>query len=145
VTKINVMKRYLILLLVVLGACSTPLVEVVEETYEDGSPKKISFYKNFKKDKILVKEILYYPNKNKKLEGEYKDMKRDGKWTYWYENGNKWSEGHYKMGVDNGVKTVWYENGEKYYEGKTKDGERVGVWLFWDEDKHVAKEIDYDK
>lgn len=130
---------------IVLGACSTKLVEVVEESYEDGSPKKVLYYKNFEENKTLVKQILYYPNKNKQLEGGFKNMKREGKWTYWYENGNKWSEGNYKEGVDNGLKTVWYENGEKYYEGKMKDGNRVGVWKFWDKDKHLAKEIDYDQ
>ncbi len=139
------MKRYLVLLLFVLGACSAPLVEVVEETYEDGSPKQVNFYKINDNDSLLVKEIKYYPNNTKQLEGTYKNMRREGQWTYWYENGNKWSEGYYKDGIDNGPKIVWYENGEKYYEGKMKDGERVGVWRFWDKKRDLAREIDYDQ
>lgn len=143
--KIKSMKRYLIFLLILFGACSTNKVEVMEESYEDGTPKTIKYFKVSDRDSILVKEIRYYPNGNKQLEGEYRNLKRYGKWTYWYENGNKWSEGHYKKGIDNGLKTVWYENGEKYYEGDMKDGQRIGIWRFWDKDNNLVKEIDYDE
>ena len=144
-TKIVLMSRYWIIFLFLLGSCSAELTEVTEEYHEDGSPKKVVYFKNFEKNKTLVKEIRYYPNGNKQIEGEYNDMRRQGKWTYWYENGNKWSEGHYKLGVEHGSKTVWYENGEKYYEGKVKDGDRVGIWRFWDENSGLVKEIDYNK
>lgn len=139
------MKNFLLALLVLFAACSKDPVKVVKHTFEDGSPKVVYYYEVNDQDSVLVKETRYYQNGNKQIEGAYKDMRRDGVWTYWYENGNKWSEGYYKEGVDNGPKTVWYENGEKYYEGKMKNGERVGVWRFWDKNKDLAREINYDE
>ena len=40
----------------------------------------------------------YYENGQIKYEGNYKDGKKDGKYTWWYENGQKQSEGNYKDG-----------------------------------------------
>ncbi len=35
-------------------------------------------------------------------EGEWKEDKREGKWTYWHENGKKHSEGEYNAGKQEG-------------------------------------------
>ena len=140
------MKKFLsiIITILILLGCSEKAFEVVEETFEDGSPKTVKYYKDEAKEK-LIKEILYYEDGTKKLEGSYKNKERTGEWSYWYPNGNLWSRGFYKDGIDHGLKTVWHENGQKYYKGDQKDGKRVGVWKFWDKDGNVIKEIDYDK
>ena len=54
----------------------------------------------------------YYENGQIKLEGNYKDNKRDGKWTYWYENGQIEQEGNYKDHKQDGKWTWWHENGQ---------------------------------
>ena len=37
----------------------------------------------------MKKNYKGYENGKKGLDGNYKDGKYDGKWTYWYENGQK--------------------------------------------------------
>ena len=56
-------------------------------------------------------------------EGDYKDGKKDGLWTYWYENGQKKREENYKGDKRNGLWTWWDEDGnvtdtETYKNGK---------------------------
>lgn len=119
--------------------------KVVEETYSDGSPKIERYYKGEGAEKEIIKEIKYYDNKQKEMEGEFKDSKRDGYWVAYYKNGNKWSEGYFKNGLDNGKRTVYYENGNKRYEGTYSKGVQTGKWKFWNESGMLEKEIDYDK
>jgi len=140
------MKKFLsiFIAIIILFGCSGKAYEVVEETYDDGTPKTVKYYKDETKEKLLM-EVLYYEDGTKKLEGSYKDNERSGEWSYWYPNGNLWSQGSYKKGIDHGLKTVWHENGQKYYEGELKDGKRIGIWSFWDKDGKITKEINYDK
>lgn len=127
-----------------LVSCTTKPIEVVEKTYPDSSPKTIRYYSD-DSNKELLKEILYYDDGQKKMEGAFENGERKGKWTYWYPNGNKWSEGHYDKGIENGRKTIWHENGQKYYEGALENGQRVGVWRFWSREGELLKEIEYSK
>ena len=114
----------LILLLFVLG-CSSTGYEVVVESYEDGNPKLVRYYRDENRQDLL-REIQYYEDGKVYIEGQYKDNEREGKWTAWYRNGNIWSTGEYQKGMENGLKTVYHENGNKYYEGHVVDDERVG-------------------
>ena len=132
-----------ILPLFLLFSCNKPK-EVIEESYPDGSKKIVRLYKGEGKDKVLLKEIAYYPNKKMHYEGEYNNNKRDGKWIYWYDNGNKWSEGYLKKEINDGKRTVWFENGKKRYEGNYKDGKEIGKWQFYNESGALTKEIDFD-
>ncbi|MBN2172629.1 MAG: hypothetical protein JW731_00765 [Bacteroidales bacterium] len=133
---------YLYLLLFLL-ACVTKPVEFVEESFDNGKPKTVRYYKDDSKLE-MVKEILYYENGNKRMEGSYQNNERTGKWSYWYQDGTIWSEGVYKDGVENGLKTVYHENGQKYYEGLLVDGKRTGLWNFWDKNGILIKEINYN-
>lgn len=131
--------------LVSLTACKPQISKVVEQRYPDGTPQLERFFKGEGAKKELVKEVLYWPNKNKKIEGAYQDSLRDGLWIAWFENGNKWSEGYYVKGVDDGPKKVWYESGQLFYSGQFNKGKKVGVWKVYDEKGVLAQEIDYDK
>lgn len=134
-----------VFLLIQLTSCSKT-IKVVEETYPDGSPKLEKFYiEKSETEKILQKEITYYSNKQKQSEGEFKDDKRHGKWTFWYSNGNKWSEGYFDNGLDDGERNMWYENGQIRIEGKYDKGKQVGIWKFWDEKGNLVKEVDMVK
>lgn len=127
------------------AACKNTIIEVVEKTHTDGTPKTVRYYKVEKEQQKLVKEIAYYENHNKQYEGEYREDKRNGKWTYWYMNGNIWSEGWFADGENDSTRNVYHENGKIYYSGKYDIGKRVGVWKFWDENGKLLKEINYDK
>ena len=141
------MKKFMLFTFVVvlLYACSPEIERVVVQTYPDGNIELEQYFKFQEWDSILVKEIGYYPDGQKRIEGEYREGKREGKWTYWYNNGNKWSEAVYKAGLRDGKSTVWHENGRKYYEGNYSAGERTGRWRFWDEEGTLLKQGNYDK
>lgn len=133
------------IVLVILVSCKQPLTKVVEQKYPDGSPQLERFFKEDGNKRELVKEVLYWPNKNKKIEGSYADSLRDGHWIAWFENGKKWSEGYYIKGVEDGPKNVWYETGQLFYTGQFKNGKKVGVWKIYDERGTLAQEVNYDK
>ncbi len=136
----------LILVAVVMVSCGRKLEEVVAETYPDETPKRVQFYEGEGEDRTLVKDVFYYENGQKRIEGCFNENgKKDGKWAYWYENGNKWSEGYFKNGVNDRKRTTWHENGQKHYEGTYDNGKRVGKWYFYNESGDRTTEIDYDK
>ena len=117
--------------------------KVVEETYQDGSPKRVCLYLGKGENRELIKETTYYPNKQAQMEGTYKNNKRDGKWTYWYENGKIWSEGNFLNGKSEGKRIAYFENGKVRYDGFYKEDMRVGKWRFFDENGRLLKEADY--
>jgi len=117
--------------------------KVIEESYPDGSPKRICIYTGKGESRELIKETTFYPNKQAQMEGTYKDSKRDGKWTYWYENGKLWSEGSFLRGKSDGKRTTYFENGKIRYEGFYKEDMRVGKWRFFDENGRLLQEVDY--
>lgn len=128
-----------------LSACSGTLTTEIAESYPDGSSKVERTYKDQDGKRILVKEVLYYPNHQKYMEGEYRNNKRHGLWISWYQNGNVWSKGEFDEGVEEGIRVVYHENGQKYYEGKFKNGKKSGIWKFWDEKGRPVREVDFDE
>jgi antitoxin component YwqK of YwqJK toxin-antitoxin module len=133
------------LLTALIFACSPEIERVVVQTYPDGKVELEQYFTYKNNDSILIKEIGYYPDGQKRIEGGYLNEKREGKWTYWFANGNKWSEAYYKADIRDGKSTVWNENGKKYFEGNYKAGERTGRWRFWDENGNLVKDINYDE
>lgn len=134
----------LAMLVILLAACNSTHYKVIEQTYPDGSPKVVKYYKSESME-VLLKETQLYNDSSNYIEGTYKDGMRDGIWTAWYPNGNVWSTGNYKEGKEHGKKIVYYENGQKYYEGVKENDQRLGVWTFWDEDGKELNTIDYDQ
>jgi antitoxin component YwqK of YwqJK toxin-antitoxin module len=130
------------LLIAIISGCSQK--EVVEAAYENGDPKVVKYYHKKGNDLLLDREVVYYENKQKKIEGEYKDEQRDGRWKAWYKNGTLWSEGEYKAGKRNGIGISYHENGKKYIEGKYQDDIRVGAWRFYDTTGILTKEVNFD-
>ena len=77
-------------------------------------------------DEEIVKRIEYFKNGNISLEHNYKDGKKDGKWTVYYKYGQMiWGEGNYKDGELDGKWTYYYENGRKEWEEDYKDGKSI--------------------
>ena len=133
-----------VLALFILTSCNREK-RVVEESYPDGSPKKVCIYKGRGENRQILKETTYYASGKTQMEGGFKENKRDGHWVYYYENGKKWSEGFFKNGKNDGKRVTYYENGLVRYEAYYKDGNRVGVWKFFDDKGNLLKEVDYDK
>ena len=142
------MKKYLslILILLVVISCKEKLTEQVVEKFPDGGKRRVQYFKEGVEPKVMVKEVFYYQNGQKRVEGYYNaEGNKDGKWIYWYEDGTKWSEGYFSNGENDKKRTTWHENGELHYSGTYDKGKRIGVWKFFDETGKLAKEIDYDK
>jgi antitoxin component YwqK of YwqJK toxin-antitoxin module len=146
--KLNEMKTKLIATVIMLTAiiwgCSPVLEEAIVETYADGTPKVVKYFTGEGREKAMVKEAFFYPDGSLRMEGEYKEGLKHGRWVSFYNNGNNWSEGYYQLGINHGKTITWHENGKKYYEGFYQEGKRSGVWKFWDENGVFIKEINYD-
>ena len=117
--------------------------KVIEETYPDGSPKRVCIYKGKGENREMIRETTYYENKQMQIDGEYKDGKRNGYWVSWYMNGKKWSEGTFKYGKSDGKRITYFENGKVRYQGEYKNDVRVGKWQFYDENGKLLAEQDF--
>ena len=121
------MKRLLLIvlpLLLIVG-CSKL---ISEETLIDKDGLK---YHPDTKELFSGKVYSNHMGGNKKIEGSYKDGKKDGLLIRWYKNGQKFREGTWKDGKEDGLWTRWYDNGKKRFEGTYKDEERDGLWTLW--------------
>ena len=132
----------LFLSLFIIISCSREK-RVVEQSYPDGSPKKVCIYTGRGENKQLLRETTYYPKGKRQMDGTYKNNLRDGQWIYWYENGFKWSEGSFREGKNEGKRLTYFENGKLRYEAYYKEGVRVGKWKFFDEKGKLIQEINY--
>lgn len=140
------MKKQIAFLLVLLTltapACRFEQ-KVIEETYPDGSPKRVCIYKGKGENREMIRETIYYENKQIQMDGAYKDGKRHGLWVSWYMNGNKWSEGTFRNGKSEGKRITYFENGKVRYEGSYKNDQRIGKWRFYDETGKLLAEQDF--
>ncbi len=132
----------LVLLLFLSTSCRFEQ-KVIEDTYPDGSPKRVCIYKGKGQNREMVRETTYYENKQMQMDGAFQDGKRSGLWISWYENGKKWSEGTFKNGKSEGKRITYFENGRVRYEGEYKNDQRVGKWRFYDEKGKLLAEQDF--
>lgn len=138
------MKRILLITLLALIAFGCSRKKIVEASYENGNPRIVKYYHKKAGNLILDREVVYYENKQEKMDGEYINQQRNGPWKAWYENGTLWSEGVYKDGKRNGMGIAYHENGKKYIEGMYRDDIRVGAWRFYDTTGVLIKEVNFD-
>jgi len=142
-TMIKKLYFFSILMAILLNSCGPKHVKIVEEKFEDGSPKIVRQYEIKGKDSILLRESVFYQNGQKYMEGKYYNNQRDSIWTAWLPDGKIWSQGGYKQGLEDGPKKVFYSNGSLFYEGQHKMGKRIGVWKFYDSTGNLIQTIDY--
>ena len=76
---------------------------------------------------LKYKEILWYENGQKKLEGNYINGKYDGIWTQWFANGQKFIEGKYNEDMLIGFWRQWYKNGEIFSSGVYQNSKQVSL------------------
>jgi antitoxin component YwqK of YwqJK toxin-antitoxin module len=119
---------------------------LVTELYSDSTTKAVVFYKldeNGKMTDEKIREVNYYPNKQKYVEANYKDGLKDGEWKSYREDGKLWSEHHYVKGKEDGAYKTYHENGKLQIDGHYKEGKESGTWIFYDKNGTVNKRITY--
>ena len=106
-----------------LSGCGSVEETICKET--EGQERNGLVYLPNQEEPFTGKNLCKYKNGQKKIEGNYKDGKQDGKWTFWYENGQMKSEGNYKDDKKEGKWTWWDEKGQIKIELNYKDGRQV--------------------
>lgn len=77
---------------------------------------------------------IYYLNGQLSGQGEIKNKKENGPWTYWHENGQKAREGSFSEGMRTGTHTYWYPNGKLRGVGNFRNDKYDGKWTMYKED-----------
>ncbi len=90
------------------------------------------------------KAIALHENGQKKMEGNFKNGKKDGLETSWYEDGQKRSEDNFKDGKLDGLSIFWFPNGQKGNEGIYKDGITEGIHKMWHENGQMRAEAKFE-
>ena len=137
------MKKSILLLftLLLISNCGDKVREEITERYDDGKKKTIMKFKGSGSEEVMVEKMGYsqsgdtliwenYDSKgeldgnwigyvdNSFVEGNYKDGKKDGKWTKYWQNGQIMEEENYKDGKNEG-KTINYLEDGRLWEMET--------------------------
>ncbi|MFA6924491.1 MAG: hypothetical protein WC223_09590 [Bacteroidales bacterium] len=121
----------------VISCKNEKLRKSISEKFPDGKTKTEEYYKYRIESKDTVntekiKEIKYWENGSKQMEGNYKNNKRNGWWISYFPNGKKQSEGGFKNDLGEGKRIVYNENGKILYTGYYKKGNPDGKWEIYD-------------
>lgn len=138
-------KISILFFILLMVSCDRSELEITEEAYPDGIPKAISTFAINSTDTSKILERHFYPNGELKMQGPFKNGKRDGKWESYYSNGVLWSSLEYDSGVRSGISLVYYESGELHISGQFKDDRASGIWTWFDEKGKEIDQIDYSK
>lgn len=156
------MKNFVILLCLLLIACSKEIIITEEDIKQDllylnndvkpfSGTCKVLFSDTFLlKEKFEFvngmldgKSCSFYEDGNLKWRGTYKDGKMTGKWEFWDDNGNKYCEVYFNNDVYNGSFRSWHANGNLKEAGHYSNNYKTGKWIAYDETGNVLNELDY--
>ena len=121
------------------------------EWYSDGSPKTEGQYTDAHPTGNWTLWQPGYKNAQGPVDGFRKGPRGDtllnesGLWIYWYPNGQKRSEGNIFNGRNEGRWTEWFDSGKKSVEGVYRDGQRDGVWTKWFRSGQMQEESTYSQ
>jgi antitoxin component YwqK of YwqJK toxin-antitoxin module len=88
----------------------------------------------------------FFPNGQKFAEGQYKNGKQQGEWTYWHENGQVCRKVNYQDGQPNGSWDVMNAEGVVIAKRSFKNGKRDGTWVVYDKTgKQPLREEQYSE
>jgi antitoxin component YwqK of YwqJK toxin-antitoxin module len=135
----------LLLLAVLAISCNEKLIEKTTQAYADGSPMIVQYFRPGDTSGNVVKEVQYYKNKQKKLEGFFADNQRHGEWTFWFANGQIWSHGYFDKGLRVGKTVVNFENGQVFYTGEYINGQKHGTWQFYNEAGNPTQKMIFEE
>ena len=79
----------------------------------------------------------WHDNGQLKMQGQYINDKREGRYSWWHRNGQRSLTGAYKTGNKTGTWVWWHPNGMKQIEGTYQSDLESGVWTWWDESGNV--------
>ena len=94
-------------------------------------------YKKFS-DVPFTGEIEHY--RLLKMQGAYKNGKKEGPWVVYHANGQLMEKGAYKNGKTEGPWVVYYYNGQLGWKGTYKNGKQEGRWVWYRENGNLKKE-----
>jgi antitoxin component YwqK of YwqJK toxin-antitoxin module len=84
--------------------------EEIVEKHDNGEAKLVFLYKQDNGKKIKVKEIRYYDNKQKRLEGKFdKEGNKIGEWNFYFSTGNKFATADF-TNTETGKDWIVYDN-----------------------------------
>jgi antitoxin component YwqK of YwqJK toxin-antitoxin module len=151
--------KYKILITACITLCCCTRNEVIEETHENGRPKKVRVFSRllFTGRDRAMQYIEYHYNHNLKFrvglkggkfhgsssswflngklksKGTYRQGRREGKWKFFYEtDGSLLSRGAYLSGEKEDLWEELWPNGEKRSWGEYSKGKKTGAWITQD-------------
>ncbi|MFB6257739.1 MAG: toxin-antitoxin system YwqK family antitoxin [Flavobacteriales bacterium] len=124
-----------------LTGCNAPDKEPEKKKEKSEKTRKEPL---FEKD-AKKRELIRYPNGNKKMMGKYRNGKRHGVWSSWYKDGSLRSELRYENGKRHGFYKTWYKNGKLRYKGQYHHGERSGTWTFYNRKGEVIRTKSFER
>ena len=87
----------------------------------------------------------WYGNGNRRSQGQHRDGKREGRWTFWDDGGRLLSHQTYVGGLPHGPFVVYHPGGEKAREGELSRGMKHGLWTYRDEQGREIRQERYDR
>ncbi len=134
-----------LLLLILIESCQPGTIKEVVDSYDNGQPKFEKYYQRNNDELVFIKEIHYYENGNKRIEGAINEGKREGVWIFWFEHGSLWREVNYSKGIPDGIAKAYHENGALFYQGTFLQGEKHGEWSFFDVEGKLVNQLTFEK
>lgn len=109
-------------------------------TYESGA---IMSEGNIKNGKYDGRWTFYYENGKKLSEGSFFKDLRDGDWQWYNENGVLEKTGSYQKGLECGVWKNYYESGQPYDSINYQNGRISGAYASWYENGNIYQKGSY--
>lgn len=108
--------------------------EVFTERFENGKPRVERQVAKFSDDHFESDGFYreFYPNGQKFLEGQFRQGRREGDWTYSFDNGQVNRMVSYQNGQLNGQWEVYRADGTLAAKKEFENGLRNGTWMTYD-------------
>ncbi|WP_369018561.1 CsgG/HfaB family protein [Thermatribacter velox] len=105
-------------------------VLVAQELYPGGNKKlEYTYYEVDGKQVYHGLFTKWYENGKVRIQGTYRDGKKDGVWKEYFINGVLKSEGTYANGLKEGKWIIYYGSGHKHWEGNYHQNLKEGLWV----------------
>jgi antitoxin component YwqK of YwqJK toxin-antitoxin module len=123
--------------------------ETLKEQYEDKKTIRVEReVARYSDDSFAAdgKYKEYHPNSKPFIEGQFKEGRQEGEWTYYFDNGQVNRKAIYKDGKPDGSWETFRADGTLQAKRSFKDGLRDGEWITYDDtgkipliEEHYAK------
>ncbi len=87
----------------------------------------------------------WFENGQPKMQGQYQNDQRVGKFVWWHANGGRKLLAYYRDGQKTDSWTWWHANGMKSIQGEYEADQAVGLWTWWDEKGRIKRQEDFTK